>query len=109
PASLRSRDRTTGIPFEPKHVKGFPGVVLDTTRGKTISYPCEDHCLLQGPNRSAGRVPADGPCRTGAGVRRRASRSWGLSPRPACGSAERGRYRLAARLSAEGFLRAHRL
>src|SRR5260370_4339242 len=85
------------------------GVALDAAAGKTISYLYEDHRLLEGPNRSPGRVPADGPYRTGAGVRRRASRSGGLSPRPACGSAERGRHRLAARLSAEGLLRAHRL
>src|ERR1017187_10548883 len=84
-------------------------MALDTGSCKTISYLHEDYRLLQGPDRSAGGVPADGPCRTGAAVRRRASRSWGLSPRPASRSAERGRHRLAARLSAEGLLRADRL
>jgi hypothetical protein len=64
--------------------------ILNSPRGKTISYLYEDHRLLEGPDRSAGGVPADGPCRTGAGVRSRASRSWGRSPRPACGSAEPG-------------------
>src|ERR1022692_3339750 len=85
------------------------GVALDTAAGKTISYLHEDYRLLQGPDRSAGRISTDGPYRTGAGVRRRACRSRGLPPRPACGSEERGRHRLAARLSAEGLLRAQRL
>src|SRR5260370_15871597 len=38
------------------------GVVLDIAAGKTISYVHEDYRLLQGPDRPAGRVPADGPC-----------------------------------------------
>ncbi len=88
-------------------VRPFGG--LDTSTGKTISYLYEDNHLLQGPNRSAGRVPADGPCRAWAGVRRRASRPWGLSLRPAFAPAERRRHRLAARLSTEGLLRAHRI
>src|ERR1017187_2491602 len=43
------------------------GVLLDTAGGKTISYLHEDYRLFQGPDRSSGRIPADGPCRTGAG------------------------------------------
>src|ERR1039458_1731030 len=87
---------------------GSLGVALDTTIGKTVSYLHEDDRLLQGPNRPAGRVPADGPYRSGAGVQRQACRSWRLSPRPASGSAERGRHCMAARLSAEGLLRSDR-
>jgi hypothetical protein len=39
----------------------FRGIVLDTGMGKTISYFRENHRILQGPDRLAGGVPADGP------------------------------------------------
>src|SRR5262245_51634986 len=60
-------------------------VRLDLARGKTVSYLYEDHRLLQRADRPAGRVPAHGSCRTGTGVRRRASRSWRLPAGPARG------------------------
>ena len=51
----------------------FSVVALDIAAGKTISYLHEDRRILQGPDRSAGRVTAGGPYRARPGVRRRAS------------------------------------
>ena len=61
------------------------------------------------PGRNCWRVRTTGKATPMPGIRRRACRSWGLSPRPACDSAERGRHCMATRLSAEGLLRPHRL